>query len=322
MSKKSNPHDGIIIPSVGDSVKSLQDTIAGMARHKTLAEDIQLALADYYMAQGQIDKAHWLPLCGSWLRWRIYNDPDNTSQLVAANYCRHQLCPVCAWRKHAKYGAVLSRALEGMDSLYLVTMTVDNTPQITRERLQQIIQQSTAMLRVLNCKDYVANIEITYSDEKGYHPHVHAIVYQPYWTSWDIGRNMAFWRKKWGTKMDGIHGYNILHIAPITDTVGAIAEVTKYLCKPMSKSDNIIPAIKHMIPAVRRVRQIRAGGIIRKKIITAKSELMAEKMDDMKRLQNYDWYTVVSQWIAGDYVTHDPSRVGVEILRQQNTTRP
>lgn len=104
--QKIKPHDDIIIPSAGDSVKSLQDTIAGIARHKTLAEKIQYALADYYRRKEKWEKAHWLPQCGSWLQWRQYTDPNKTAVLTAANYCHHALCPICAWRRHAKYGAI------------------------------------------------------------------------------------------------------------------------------------------------------------------------------------------------------------------------
>lgn len=293
----------VIIPSAGDSVKSLERTLAEMTRHKTLAEDIQKTLAEYYTEQGKHEKAHWLPLCGSWLQFRQYHDAEKTTKLIAANYCHHQLCPMCAWRKHAKNGAVLSAALDGMDNLYMVTMTVDNTPDITRERLQEIIKQSTAMLRSMSCPDYVANLEITYSQEKGFHPHVHAIVYQPAWDRVQIGASMTYWRKKWGTRMNGKHGYNILHIAPIEGLGGAVAEVTKYLCKPMTPEDDIVPAIKQLIPAVRRVRQLRAGGIIRQKIADAKIDEECTRVKNSVELAGYTYTEIVSAWINGEYHT-------------------
>ena len=321
MSKKSNPHDDIIIPSAGDSVKSLQDTIAGIARHKTLAEKIQYALADYYRRKEKWEKAHWLPQCGSWLQWRQYTDPNKTAVLTAANYCHHALCPICAWRRHAKYGAIFSRALEGMNNLYMVTMTVDNTPTITREQLQDIIKKSTAMLRSLKCSDYIANIEITYSDKKGFHPHVHAIVQQKYWSPWIISRNMAEWRRKWGQKMGGKHGYNIIRIDPINDTTSSVAEVTKYLCKPITKAENLQSVMDVLIPAVRRVRQIRTAGEMKKRILQAKIDTENDRWDEECELKKYDWYEVISQWINGQYVSFVPSRVGVEICGA-NTTRP
>lgn len=325
MTNRDIPLDGTIIPSEGDTVKTLQQTIADVARHKTMAEHIQCALADYYSRQGKTDKAHWLPLCGSWLHWRVYTDPDNTAQLMAANYCHHALCPMCAWRRHARNGAIISRALEGMDKLYMVTLTVDNTPTVTREQLQHLIRQSTAMLRSLQCPDYIANIEITYSDNKGYHPHVHAIVRQPYWTDRSIRYSMADWRRRWGKLAGGTLGYNIMHIAPIDDTAASVAEVTKYLCKPLTDVDNLQSVIDTLIPAIRRVRQIRAGGEIRRRIAAVKQQDIIDSATDMAELMRYDWCTVVSQWIDGGYVSYIPSRDGVEICaadRQANTTQP
>ena len=322
--KESPLCDIMIIPQIGDRVKSLEQTLSEMARHKTLAQDIQRILGEYYLEQGKYEKAHWIPQCGNWLKFRQYDNQEQTTKLMAANYCHHQLCPMCAWRRHIKNGAILSAALDGMESLYMVTLTVDNTPKIERERLREVIKQSTAMLRSMGCSDYVANLEITYSEEKGFHPHVHAIVYQPAWDRAQIAQNMAYWRKKWGQRMGGEHGYNILHIAPIEKLGGAVAEVTKYLCKPMTPQDDIVVAIKELIPAIRRVRQIRAGGEIRKRMAKVKLGMLclAAKEENELGLNDCTYTEIISAWINGEYHTeYLLSREGGRFA-PANTTRP
>lgn len=296
---KNIPLDGAIIPSQGADVKA-QDIIAEVAEHKRLAADIQSALATYYRRAGEPKKADKIADCGKYLELRQYADPDNTATLHRGSWCMHSLCPMCAWRKHLRMGAVLDAAISGMDNLYLLTLTADNTQGLTRVQVMDMIAASTTMIRkVLQIDTYAANIEIT-ERGRGYHPHIHAIVQQPYWSRWSISRSMADWRRKWGQLMGGKHGYNLLDIRQLTDSGGAVAEVTKYISK-MSVDTDIERAVGVLAPALRGIRQLRTAGEIKTRIATAKIDLATEQIQERIRLLGYDYNTMMMCWLGGGY---------------------
>jgi hypothetical protein len=268
-----------------------------------VAEEIQSILIDKYKAEGKHAKAHNIDVCGSYLLFRRYRDPQKTTKVVKANLCHHPLCPFCAWRKHSKNAMHIAKALHGMDNLYLLTLTIDNTETIAKPDISLLIKNSTHMMRkVMGCNDYVATIEIT-NKGKGFHPHVHAIVYMPNWSTSFVARSMAYWRKEWGKINNGVHGYNILQIEKIDTIDGAVQEVTKYITKVSTEVDGIPlkNAIHQLSDAIHGVRQLRSAGEIKKRIADAKKTADA---DDKFLIKSLEWYghdDIVAQWVQGHY---------------------
>lgn len=301
---KNNNLDTCIISTASDNVKTAGDIITEMTQHKLLAERVQSALANYYSRAARPEKASKIAGCGSYLELRRYNNAGQTTTLHKGSWCMHPMCPMCAWRKHLKQGAVLSQAIQGMDDLYLVTLTVDNTSTLLRNQVRDIISASTKMLRqVLQVNTYAANIEVTERGH-GYHPHIHAIVQQPYWSARDIKYSMADWRRKWGQIAGGKHGYNLLDIRRIDDGIGAVAEVTKYISK-MSVDTDIARAVDVLAPALHGIRQLRTAGEIKRRIAVAKIDLQVADIIERLRLLGYDYHLLISRWIGGAYDTYD-----------------
>lgn len=132
--------------------------------------------------------------CGNWLLFRNYYTLGET-RLVKAQFCmKHLLCPLCAIRRGAKSLAAYLERFEAIRAdrpdlvPYLLTLTVVNGDDL-QERFEHLVSSWKTyqnrrrsyfkMDRGFNelCKveGAVFSYEFTRSD-KGWHPHLHAIV--------------------------------------------------------------------------------------------------------------------------------------------------
>lgn len=323
MSSVKSSFCDVSIPSQGDKVKSITQTMHDMARHRTLADDVQTELKKYYHSVGNHQKAGRIAGCGDYLKFRKYNDEEQTIKLHRANFCMHSMCPMCAWRKHSKNAIIISKALDGMEGLWLVTLTIPNVTKPTKTGFMELIKSSTEMLKKQwKITSYIANFEVTCG--AGYHPHIHAIVQQPNWTSQTIAENMSYWRGKWGKKTGNKFAY--IDIEPVWNVNGAISEVTKYICKPAIKnSGDIAKMIADLEPALRGIRQIRTAGEIKQKIAAVKLGINSEKIKEKLAFVGISHTDIIAEWMNGKYIAYTwestLSREGVEIC-EANTTRP
>lgn len=128
--------------------------------------------------------------CGDWLLFRHFPTLSET-KLRSANFCCvHLVCGFCAIRRGAR---MMARYLERFAWVrakkpelrpFLVTLTVRNGSDLgerlkhldrslTRLHKRRHGKRSTSLLTTID--GAVWSFEVTYSDEKGWHPHVHAI---------------------------------------------------------------------------------------------------------------------------------------------------
>ncbi|MEP9488478.1 protein rep [Xanthomonas euvesicatoria] len=128
--------------------------------------------------------------CGDWLLFRHFPSTKQT-KLRAANFCcTHLICGFCAIRRGAR---MMARYLERFTQArskrpdlqpFLVTLTVRNGPDL-RERLDHLDKCLTRLNKRRHrprCNSVITDIagavwsfEVTYSDTRGWHPHVHAV---------------------------------------------------------------------------------------------------------------------------------------------------
>lgn len=314
----------VSIPSQGDKVKSVVQTMHDMARHRTIADETQIALREYYHNIGNHQKADRIAGCGDYLKFRKYDDEEQTIKLHRANFCMHSMCPMCAWRKHSKNAVIFGQALAGMDNLYLITLTVPNIKKPSKSAFMDMIKQSTWMLKKQwKITSYIANFEIT-CKENEYHPHIHVVAQQSHWDSKIIAENMGYWRGKWGQRTGNKFAY--IDIERVWDSRGAIAEVTKYICKPAIRNGvDITKMIADLEPALKGVRQIRTAGEIKQKIANVKLETSSEKLKERLTFVGVSHTDIIAEWMNGKYIAYTwesvLSREGVEIC-EANTTRP
>ena len=324
MSQQKNTPDGVSIPSQGDKVKSIAKTMHDMARHRTLADNMQMALQEYYFDAKNYQKADRISGCGDYLKFRRYEDAEKTIKLHQANFCKHSMCPMCAWRKHSKNAVIFNQALDGMQDLYLITLTMPNTNRPTKKMFMDLIKQSTEMIKKQwKITSYIANFEVTCSSA-GYHPHIHVIAHQPHWDSAIIAENMGYWRGKWGQKTGNKFAY--IDIERVWNCNGAIAEITKYICKPAIKSDcDLKQVVQDLEPALHGIRQIRTAGEIKQKIAAVKKELNTEKIREKFAYIGVSHTDIIAEWMNGKYIAYTwesvLSREGGRFA-QANTTRP
>lgn len=144
--------------------------------------------------------------CGEWLLFRHFPTKGQT-KLRAANFCcTHLICGFCAIRRGARMMArylerfTLARGKKPFLQPYLVTLTVRNGDDL-RERLDHLDKSLTRLHKRRHGKrsrslltavqGAVWSYEVTYTEGKGWHPHVHAV-----WLAADLPDQYAL-RAEW-----------------------------------------------------------------------------------------------------------------------------
>jgi hypothetical protein len=184
---------GVEVPELADIGQKLSRYGTAKARNRQMAAHIvglgppgvttrQTASSTFRIAQQMYD-------CASLLGFRHYTESKQTI-LSSGHFCkRHLLCPVCAIRRGVRtLRSYHERALYLADKFdfYLVTLTVKNGPDLF-ERYNHL-KHAFKRLRTRGRDGYgvwsrvsgaVWSTEFTYTDENGWHPHLHVLVAVP-----------------------------------------------------------------------------------------------------------------------------------------------
>ena len=186
---------------MGEGIKRLSRY--GNAKSQTLRLVAQAGDAACKDAGLRVEK---VKVCGEWLLFRHFPTLQQT-KLRASNFCcTHLICGVCAIRRGARMMArylerfTWVRAKEPALQPYLVTLTVRNGTDL-RERLDHLDRSLTRLNKRRNgkrsrsllttIKGAVWSYEVTYSVDKGWHPHVHAV-----WLA-EVEPDMHALRREW-----------------------------------------------------------------------------------------------------------------------------
>jgi hypothetical protein len=133
--------------------------------------------------------------CGNYLVFNNYYTVDKV-RLAKASFCKtHLLCPLCAIRRGskqvqgylAKFNEIVSKNAH-LDA-YFLTLTVKNG-QDFKERLEHLQNSVRSLLKsrrnfasngrgfneFCKIKGAVYSYEFTYSEQHGWHPHIHMVV--------------------------------------------------------------------------------------------------------------------------------------------------
>lgn len=124
--------------------------------------------------------------CGSWLRF-VSNNDFTVSRLLQADFCTNRFCPMCAWRKSLKDGAMLSFICNHIynvekRSFIFLTLTTPNVPGI--KLADEITRFNKAFKKLMSRKivkgmnyGYVRKLEVTYNKKRDdYNPHFHVLI--------------------------------------------------------------------------------------------------------------------------------------------------
>lgn len=225
---------------------------------------------DNPQAAHDLDKARRVSECANYTEFQRH-DPDGQHSgpwltLHTANFCRNRLCPMCGWRRSLKMGsqarevvAEANRQKVSRDGVafkwLLVTFTVKNVtgPELGRT-IDQLHKAAHNMAKTKRwkaaVKGWLRATEVTHNtDAKSasfdtFHPHLHFLlcVNSRYFKSADYITQKE-WKSMWerAAGLDYDSQVNVKAVKDLendptkeskTSLGGALAEVTKYVCKP------------------------------------------------------------------------------------------
>lgn len=140
------------------------------ARSRLNVERALVAAGWYEVA----DKVHDCGRTGQTIRCNICG-----GEWIAVDRCHHRLCPYCAPIRAAKLYE-LHKHLAGRPNLKHLILTFKNTPELSREYITWMISCFTRLRRrqlfARAWRGGVYAMEFTYTEAKGFHPHIHAMV--------------------------------------------------------------------------------------------------------------------------------------------------
>ena len=279
--------------------KPLPEILRALTMHKLHALRISEDLAGLYDSDNPV-KAVRIRDCGTFLAMRKYSDIASTCELSSANFCKHPLCPMCAWRWSLKYGQIVEYALSFCTyPLSFLTLTIPNTPELSSASIYQLRRQAIDFTRLYfkqNYLGYIMAIEITASIEQGFHPHIHAIIEtseRQSYTLEAISRLQREWGRMWG------YDWLKATLYPIDDRAKAAREMSKYLVKasapPTKEQLHIIAAATHGL------RRLAFQGTLYSHRRAAKKALTGQNKAREDELSKYEWEMLFYKWLAGSY---------------------
>lgn len=212
------------------------DLIERLREHKVKSRKISSMLYELYKDEKPI-KADNIRYCGSYIKLREYKDEARTKHIKEANFCKHPLCPMCAWRYSLKWAVWLYKACQSYREkgyfLYHMILTRPNVDHITAETLREQRAARKKFFKGIfedNLEAYAEAFEITCKG-RGFHPHQHIIVV--------LKEKIAITREIidilehiWCEFMPSKYGYTILNLWPIKGEPRDVAEVCKYIVSP------------------------------------------------------------------------------------------
>ena len=277
---------------------------------KFIGQTVNNILASYFVSCNRKIKSQHIRNCASFLMFRAYDDEEQTRKLERADFCKHPLCMMCAWRLSLRR----TRELEGAVDLlmkenpegrfYFLTLTVKNWEIITKEKIKRLQKRGVEFIRnVLGINSYYVSLEITIGQDGLYHPHLHALVYTSRFlnTTFDF---IAMYRKEWAkiVKEKDLN-YQILTLYPVKRGVKeekSIHEVTKYILKPEIKISREM--VINVSKSIENVKKGFSSGEIRNAIKRAKLMISECDSDELDRLSGFDWRIEFYKWLGNNYV--------------------
>ena len=166
--------------------------------------------------------------------------------IVAADFCKQRMCPMCQWRasrvafgRMAKLYTMLSQSYK----FIFITYTLRNTTDI-EQGINTILKAYKRLLdkRLLKrvIKGSIRTVEITYNtNTHEWHPHLHClyVVDNDYFTNTQKYMPTKEWVRLWrqACNLD----YDPICYAESISGIQAVAEIAKYVYKPISIENNI-----------------------------------------------------------------------------------
>ena len=284
-----------------------RDYLKEFEEHKNFADKIQKTLASFYKRPVKGSKIYEeeysttgisLLNCGNYLSFRKFHDEQHTTKLNSANFCKHKLCPFCAWRWHLKNSAILSKAFEllGSQEYFHLVLTIPNVKFLNKEFILGLREKATKFVKkFLNIQDYFLSFEITIDEQGNFHPHYHIILIK----SKDEFPTKKALQSKWAYFANTGTNFAICDLKKCNNSKISL-ELTKYILK-FNGADIREDKLFIVNNALKGIRKFSSSGIIKKAIDEAKKEIDKAKFDEMQKLKKYDSDIEFFEWLGSNY---------------------
>lgn len=288
-----------------------EDCLESFSKHKLDSVRLQEMIADSLEWAGKDKKAWRVRQCGNLLIFKRYPELDNLRKLETAAFCKNSLCPYCQWRKSLRRSQEIKRALMQIEetergNLHFVTLTTTNKEYLTRDFLQKFAECGREFVKTFfETKNYISSVEITYTTEKGYHPHMHILLL----TEKEIKlRKKSMLRFSWAEclKSKGLINKNVnWQMADVKEaTVTAANEIGKYITKIVAidvSREEIFDVIDCLVKATAKINLWSVSGVFREYIKKAKKSLEKDRREEDDYLGNFKAVYEYYLWFQDNY---------------------
>lgn len=285
--------------------KIVNENIDEYQKHKNYALKLQNILANTYKTYDITKKREVFSQkgfnileCGNRLAFQRYFNEDNTTILNGANFCKHKLCPFCAWRWHVKQSRIIQKTFDilGKQNYFHLVLTIPNVPYLTKDFIKELkIKCATFMKKIAKSKDYFMGFEITIDQLKKYHPHFH-IVYIDH-SEKPLTRKTI--QTQWAKIANTGTNYAIAKQKKCTNN-----KISQELTKYILKFEDIEPTIEQMRMidfATKGIRKFSTSGAIKNAENEAKLIIDKENFDKLEDLAQYDSIIQIFEWLGQSY---------------------
>lgn len=268
--------------SIPENIGVMQDlTKSGRKKDWAGKKSMTIKLAESYERLGMDIKAQRTGECGEYLLFAECPN-DGHKKLIAANFCKDRLCPICSWRRSdlvfKQLLKILSEVPQEEYGYLLLTLTAKNVSGA--ELASALDKLFYAWKKFALYKGFKKNVtgwfralEITRSKRhNNYHPHFHVLLIVP--KSYFDSKNYITqkrWAEAWkqALKVDYIP---IIDVRKVYNKkgkglAGVAAEVGKYTVKSTdiiqpkeAITDEIVSVLS---PALAGRRLVAYGGLLR-----------------------------------------------------------
>lgn len=297
--------------NVKEKNQTLAMNLKNYAKHKNLALTIQKTLASFYKrkefkSEKLEDRFSHQGLailnCGNSLSFNKYHNEEKTIKLNHANFCKNRLCPMCAWRWHLKYNAIIKRTFQilGKGHYYHLVLTIPNLKVINKQILLNLKERASLFLKkYMKINDYFLGFEMTIGKDKSYHPHFHIVLFSAEKLELPTKKEMqTIW-----AQFTGYGKYNIINIQECSENEVSL-ELTKYILKFETKEDQeelIKETLYPVYVALKGLRKFSTSGLVKKAEQQAKKELEEEYLEEILALKEFDYDTYFYEWLGQSY---------------------
>lgn len=292
---------------------SLESVLSRAEKLQNSSDTLRQYLVRHLISEKKAEQAHYTATCGSFLMFKQYKNAEHTLTLEKANFCKHPMCPVCAWRRHLKYSKIIERAIDvgHYRYLYHIVLGIPNVNELSREELMRLKERgATFVKQKLSASSYISNLEVV-CHGKGIHPHLHMLVETPDFitNSREYVMDMS---QKWllhytkglsnrATLIERYRGFTFF-LTGITKAqrAGMAQELTKYIVKGDFTSDDG-EHVATVARAIKGVRKMSSSGEFKRAMTVAKQQLAIEGADKLENLSRAEYEILIYKFINGKY---------------------